>query len=167
MSVEQYSCETGQAGYRQLSENTRKSNLLQLMLLFTKAALYPQLFKEPEGWFSWGLNQQPLPQHTCPIELMGQLEVMSLSILPISLVAVGSSFITHLNILNIWLCCHYFHLPFTDQALSMYNNLLYTNKRRMPMAFYTTTYLWKVAPLYPWGTPLFLKKISKINTVCI
>lgn len=101
MSVQQYSCETGQAGYRQLSENTRKSNLLQLMLLFTKAALYPQLFKEPEGWFSWGLNQQPLPQHTCPIELMGQLEVMSLSILPISLVAVGSSFITHLNILNI------------------------------------------------------------------
>ena len=71
MSVQQYSCETGQAGYRQLSENTRKSNLLQLMLLFTKAALYPQLFKEPEGCFSWGLNQQPLPQHTCPIELMG------------------------------------------------------------------------------------------------
>ena len=103
MSVQQYSCETGQAGYRQLSENTRKSNLLQLMLLFTKAALYPQLFKEPECWFSWGLNRQPLPPHTSanPIELIGQLEVMSLSILPISLVAVGSPFITHLNILNI------------------------------------------------------------------
>ena len=95
----------------------------KIMLLFTKAALYPQLFKEPECWFSWGLNRQPLPQHTStnPIELIGQLEVMSLSILPISLVAVGSPFITHLNILNIWLCCHYFHLPFTDHALSMYN----------------------------------------------
>ena len=93
------------------------------MLLFTKAALYPQLFKEPECWFSWGLNRQPLPQHisTNPIELIGQLEVISLSILPISLVAVGSPFITHLNILNIRLCCHYFHLPFTDHALSMYN----------------------------------------------
>ena len=71
------------------------------MLLFTKAALYPLLFREPECWFSWGLNRQPLPQHTNanPIELIGQLEVMSLSILPISLVAVGSPFITHLNIL--------------------------------------------------------------------
>ena len=118
MTVQWYSCDTGQAVYWQLSERTRKSNLLQ-MLLFTKAALYPQLFKEPECWFSWGLNQQPLAQHTraYPIELSGQLEVMSLSVLPISLVAV-----THLNILNIWLRCHYFYLPFTDLALSMYNN---------------------------------------------
>ena len=158
MSVQQYSCETGQAGYWLLSENTRKSKLLQ-MLLFTKAALYPLLFRELECWFSWGLNRQPLPQHTRanPIELIGQLEVMSLSILPISLVAVGSPFITYLNILNIRLCCHYFQVC----------TILYTNKRWMPVAFYTTTYLWKVAPLYPWGTPPFLKKISKINTVCI
>ena len=64
------------------------------MLLFTKAALYPQLFnKEPESWFSWGLNQQPLAQHTgtYPIELARQLEVISLSIFPISLVAVALS----------------------------------------------------------------------------
>ena len=77
----------------------RKSNLLQMLL--KKAALSPQLFKEPECWFSWGLNQQPLAQHTTayPIELTRQLEVMSLSIFPISLVAVAFS--THLNILNI------------------------------------------------------------------
>ena len=137
------------------------------MLLFTKAALYPQLFRELECWFSWGLNRKPLPQHTSanPIELIGQLEVMSLSILPISLVAVGSPFITHLNILNIWLCCHYFICLLL--IMHWVCTILYTNKRWMPMAFYTTTYLWKVAPLYPWGTPPFLKKISKINAVCI
>ena len=33
MTVQQYSCETGQAGYWQLSESTRKSNFLQMLLL--------------------------------------------------------------------------------------------------------------------------------------
>ena len=167
MSV-QYSCETGQTGYWQLSENTRKSNLLQ-MLLFTKDALYPLLFRELECWFSWGLNRQPLPQHTTanPIELIGQLEVMSLSILPISLDAVELAALS-LPILIFW-TFDFVVIIFICILLIMHwvCTILYTNKRWMAMAFYTTTYLWKVAPLYPWGTPPFLKKISKINTVCI
>ena len=166
MSV-QYSCETGQTGYWQLSENTRKSNFLQ-MLLFTKAALYPQLFKEPECWFSWGLNRQPLPQHTStnPIELIGQLEVMSLYQyfqFPLLLLAALS-----LPILIFW-TFDFVVIIFIYLLLIMHwvCTILYTNKRWMAMAFYTTKYLWKVAPLYPWGTPPFLKKISKINTVWI
>ena len=132
MTVQQYSCETGKAGYWQLSESTRKSNLLQ-MLLFTKAALSPQLFnKEPECWFSWGLNQQPLAQctGTYPIELTRQLEVMSLSIFPISLVAVALSlpilmYTEHLTLLSLfssasyWSCteCLQYYILIKDGCL--------------------------------------------------
>ena len=161
MTVQQYSCETGKAGYWQLSESTRKSNLLQ-MLLFTKAALSPQLFnKEPDCWFSWGLNQQPLAQctGTYPIELTRQLEVMSLSIFPISLVAVALSlpiltYTEHLTLLSLFSSASYWSCT---ECVQYY---ILLNKRWMPMAFYTTTYLWKVAPLYPWGTPPFLKKFQ-------
>ena len=101
-----------------ISESTRKSNLLK-MLLFTKAALSLQLFnKEPECWFSWGLNQQPLAQHTgtYPIELTRQLEVMSLSIFQISLVAVALSlpilmYTEHLTLESLFSSALYWSCP--------------------------------------------------------
>ena len=43
-----------------LSEKTRKSNHLQIV--FAKAALSPQLFKDSECCSGWGLNPRPPAQ---------------------------------------------------------------------------------------------------------
>ena len=63
----------GAYGLSSLSEKTRKSNRLQ-MLLQTKAALSPQLFKDPECWSGRGLNLRHPAQQTgaYPIELTGR-----------------------------------------------------------------------------------------------
>ena len=167
MSVQQYSCETGQAGYWQLSESTRKSNLLQ-MLLFTKAALILSYLKNlsvgSAGVWTGSLF------HSTPALIQLSLELGSWKSclcqyfqFPLLLSAALS-----LPILIFW-TFDFVVIIFICLLLIMHwvCTILYTNKRWMPVAFYTTTYLWKVAPLYPWGTPPFLKKISKINTVCI
>ena len=60
----------GAYGLSSLSEKTRKSNRLQMLL---QTALSPQLFKDPEFWSCWGLNLRPPAQPTgaYPIELTG------------------------------------------------------------------------------------------------
>ena len=60
----------GAYGLSSLSEKTRKSNRLQMLL---QTALSPQLFKDPAFWSCWGLNLRPPAQPTgaYPIELTG------------------------------------------------------------------------------------------------
>ena len=62
----------GAYGLSSLSEKTRKSNRLQNV--FTKAALSPQLFKDPECWSGRDLNQRPPARQTgaYPTELTGR-----------------------------------------------------------------------------------------------
>ena len=46
--------------FSSLPEKTRKSNYLQIVI--AKAALSPQLFKDPECWSGQGLNHRPPAQ---------------------------------------------------------------------------------------------------------
>ena len=59
----------GAYGLSSLSEKTRKSPFADVI---TKAALSPQLFKDPEFWSGRGLNLRPPAQQTgaYPIELI-------------------------------------------------------------------------------------------------
>ena len=123
--------------------------------------LCPQLFKEPECWFSWGLNQQPLAQHT-GLHLSNRANQAAGSHVSVNISNFPRCccpFITHLNV---YWTFDFVVIIFICLILSMHwvCAILYTNKKWMPIAFYTTTYLWKVAPLYPWGTPPFLKKFQ-------
>ena len=64
----------GAYGLLSLCEKTRKSNRLQIDVI-TKAALSPQLFKDPVCWSGWGLKLRPPAQQTgaYPIELTGRV----------------------------------------------------------------------------------------------